>query len=254
MESLTRLNKYLVEVGYCSRRKADELIEKGLVSVNGIKAVLGQKINDSDSIKIAGIDIVADTKKIIIAYNKPKGVICTESDIEKNEKISDKIKEFGIDKRLFTIGRLDKDSTGLIIITNDGALSKEITTSKNEYEKEYEVRVSKPITNEFLFKMSNGLEIEVPDDKAIKNVKNNFIDNEKPMKLVKTKKCKVHRYGDELYRFSITITEGLNRQIRRMCRTLGYHVVDLKRIRIMKLKLGDLKVGQYKIINKKDIF
>ena len=229
-----RLNKRLVELGVCSRRNADKLIEAGKVKVNDRVAVLGEQINEDDNIEVDGEEVINDDEKILIAYNKPKGVICTESNVEKAEKISDKIKEFGFGKRLFTIGRLDKDTTGLILITNDGDLAREITNTHKDYEKEYEVRVNKVITGEFIRKMEQGVILH---------------DLNK-----KTKPCKIHRFGKEEYRFSITITQGLNRQVRRMCRELGYHVVDLKRVRIMKLKLGNLKTGEVKLIKKEDVF
>ena len=228
-----RLNKRLVELGVCSRRNADKLIEAGKVKVNGRVAVLGEQIDEADIIEVDGEEVINDDEKILIAYNKPKGVICTESNVEKAEKISDKIKEFGFGKRLFTIGRLDKDTTGLILITNDGDLAREITNTHKDYEKEYEVRVNKVITGEFIRKMEQGVILH---------------DLNK-----KTKPCKLHRFGKEEYRFSITITQGLNRQVRRMCRELGYHVVDLKRVRIMKLKLGNLKTGEFRVIKKSDL-
>ena len=228
-----RLNKRLVELGVCSRRNADKLIEAGKVKVNGRVAVLGEQIDEADNIEVDGEEVINDDEKILIAYNKPKGVICTESSVEKAEKISDKIKEFGFDKRLFTIGRLDKDTTGLILITNDGDFAKEITNTHKDYEKEYEVRVNKPINGDFIRKMEQGVILH---------------DFNK-----KTKPCKIDRFGKEEYRFSITITQGLNRQVRRMCRELGYHVVDLKRVRIMKLKLGNLKTGEFRVIKKNDL-
>lgn len=229
-----RLNKRLVELGVCSRRNADKLIEEGRVKVNGKLASLGEQVESDSIIEVSGKIIANDNKKILLAYNKPKGVICTESNVEKNEKISDKIKEFGFDKRLFTIGRLDKDTTGLILITNDGDLAKEITNTHKDYEKEYEVRVSKAITNEFLKQLQEGVYLNELNKK--------------------TKPCKVHRFGKEEYRFSITITQGLNRQVRRMCKELGYHVVDLKRVRIMKLKLGNLRVGEFREIVPEELF
>ena len=229
-----RLNKRLVEIGYCSRRNADKLIADGRVLVNGEVATLGMQVSDDDEIEIDGDILAKDDEKILIAYNKPRGVVCTESNVEKSPKISDKIAEFGIGKRLFTIGRLDKDSTGLILITNDGDLAREITNTHKDYEKEYEVRVNKPINGDFIKKMEQGVYLSEIDKK--------------------TKPCKIHRFGKELYRFSITITQGLNRQVRRMCKELGYHVVDLKRTRIMKLKLGSLATGDFKIINKSALF
>ena len=229
-----RLNKRLVELGYCSRRNADKLISEGRVKVNGNIAVLGEQVEGNDDIEVDNEIIAKDNEKILIAYNKPRGVVCTESNIEKSEKISDKIKEFGFGKRLFTIGRLDKDSTGLILITNDGDLAREITNTHRDYEKEYEVRVNKPITNDFLKKIEKGV--------ILKDINK------------MTKACKTHRFGLEEYRFSITITQGLNRQVRRMCKELGYHVVDLKRTRIMNLKLGNLKTGEFIVIDKSDLF
>lgn len=229
-----RLNKRLVELGYCSRRNADKLIEEGKVLVNGKIAVLGEQVELDDEIEIDGEIVSHDDEKILIAYNKPRGVVCTESKVEKSEKISDKISEFGFGKRLFTIGRLDKDSTGLILVTNDGDLAREITNTHNDYEKEYEVRVNKPISGEFISNMERGVFLSELNKK--------------------TKPCKIHRFGKELYRFSITITQGLNRQVRRMCKELGYHVVDLKRTRIMKLKLDNLKTGEYKLIKRNDLF
>lgn len=230
---MIRLNKKLVSIGYCSRRNADKLIESGRVYVNGKIAILGQTVNDDDEIIIDGDIISNNDEKIILAYNKPKGVICTESKVEKQTKISDLIKDFGIDKRLFTVGRLDKDTTGLIIITNDGELSKKITDTKNNYEKEYEVLVNKEITDEFVKSLEKGVYIEDLDRTTL------------PAKVKIDKKNKK--------RFNITITQGLNRQVRRMCRALGYHVYQLNRIRIMKLKLNDLKIGEYRYITKKEI-
>ena len=229
-----RLNKRLVELGYCSRRNADKLIEEGRVKVNGKVAILGEQVEVDDDIEVDGDMVVRDDEKILIMYNKPKGVVCTESNVEKSEKISDKIKEFGFGKRLFTVGRLDKDTTGLILITNDGDLAREITNTNKDYEKEYEVRVNRPITNDFLKKLEKGVILKELNKR--------------------TKPCKTHRLGLDEYRFSITITQGLNRQVRRMCKELGYNVVELKRTRIMNLKLGNLKIGEFKVIDKSDLF
>ena len=230
---MMRLNKKLVQIGYCSRRNADKLIESKRVLVNGKIAVLGQIVNDGDNIEIDGQDIALDDKKIILAYNKPKGVICTESKVEKQTKISDLIKDFGIDKRLFTVGRLDKDTTGLLIITNDGELSRKITNTKNNYEKEYEVLVNKDITKEFVEGLTKGVYLEELDTTTL------------PAKVKTNPKNKK--------KFNITITQGLNRQVRRMCMALGYRVYALNRIRIMNLKLKDLKIGEYRYITEKEI-
>ena len=229
-----RINKRLVELGFCSRRQADKLIEKGQVLINGKVASLGQDVLDTDKIEVSGKQLINNVKdKIILAYNKEKGIICTESKVEKQTKISDKIKEFGIDGRLFTVGRLDKDTTGLLIITNDGELTRYLTNAKNKVEKEYEVKVNKDITNDFINKAEKGVYIEELDKT--------------------TGKAKIKKLGKEKNRFSITITEGFNREIKRLCLALGYRVVELKRIRIKDLRLGDLQPGQYKYITRKDI-
>ena len=229
-----RINKRLVELGFCSRRQADKLIEKGQVLINGKVATLGQDVSDTDKIEVSGKQLINNVKdKIILAYNKEKGIICTESKVEKQTKISDKIKEFGIDGRLFTVGRLDKDTTGLLIITNDGELTRYLTNAKNKVEKEYEVKVNKDITNDFINKAEKGVYIEELDKT--------------------TGKAKIKKLGKEKNRFSITITEGFNREIKRLCLALGYRVVELKRIRIKDLRLGDLQPGQYKYITRKDI-
>ena len=229
-----RINKRLVELGYCSRRQADKLIERGQVLINGKIATLGQDVSDTDKIEVSGKQLINSVKdKIILAYNKEKGIICTESKVEKQSKISDKIKEFGIEGRLFTVGRLDKDTTGLLIITNDGALAKYLTDAKNKVEKEYEVKVNKDINNDFIKKAEKGVYIEELDKT--------------------TGKAKIKKIGNDKRSFSITITEGFNREIKRLCLALGYRVVELKRIRIKKLMLSDLPLGQYKYITKKDI-
>ena len=228
-----RLNKKLVLIGYCSRRKADEYIKNGKVTVNGKIATLGQIVDDNDIININGEEINQNSETIILAYNKPKGVICTESKIEKNTKISDLIKEFGFNKRLFTVGRLDKDTTGLIILTNDGDLAREITNTKNDYEKEYTVMVNKNINDDFVNNMSKGV--------YLKDLS------------VRTKKCIVKLDANKKNVFNIIITQGLNRQVRRMCNELGYRVISLKRVRIMNLKLNNLKEGEYREITKKEI-
>ena len=229
-----RLNKKLVELGVTSRRKADEMIERGLVSVNGELATLGTKVLDTDIIEVDGKVVKNDTSKIILMYYKEKGVICTESDAEKGIRISDKIKEFGFKKRLFTVGRLDKDTVGLIIITNDGDLSRDILNTKNNYEKEYEVIVNKEINADIKTGLENGVYLK---------------DLNKT-----TKKCKVKTYKDDKHKFNITITQGLNRQVRRMCEAFNLRVIKLKRVRIINLKLRDLKPGEFKVIKRKDIY
>ena len=229
-----RLNKRLVELGVCSRRNADKLIDEGRVKVNGKVAVLGEQVEATDDIEIDGDIVAKDDEKILIVYNKPAGVVCTESNVEKAERISDRIKDFGFGKRLFTIGRLDKETTGLILITNDGDLAKEITNTHKNYEKEYEVRVNKPINSDFVKKMESGVFLSELN--------------------IKTKPCIIKKHKGEACKFSITITQGLNRQVRRMCKELGYTVTELKRIRVMNCELGNLKIGDYKLIKKEDLF
>ncbi len=228
---MVRLNKKMSEIGYCSRRKADELIKSKKITVNGEIAKLGQLVSKDDIIEVNGEVIKKDDEKIILAYNKPKGVICTESKVEKNLKIADLIKKFNIDKRIFTVGRLDKDTEGLIILTNDGDLARDITNTKNDYEKEYEVRVDKNIDDNFIEKMEKGVYLTELN--------------------VRTKRCKIKKSGDKS--FYITITQGLNRQVRRMCKELGFRVTYLKRVRIINLKIEDLKVGEYRYIEREDI-
>ena len=228
---MVRLNKKMSEIGYCSRRKADELIKSKKITVNGEIAKLGQLVSKDDIIEVNGEVIKRDDEKIILAYNKPKGVICTESKVEKNVKITDLIKKFNIDKRIFTVGRLDKDTEGLIILTNDGDLARDITNTKNDYEKEYEVKVDKNIDDNFIEKMEKGVYLTELN--------------------VRTKRCKIKKNGDKS--FYITITQGLNRQVRRMCKELGFRVTYLKRVRIINLKIEDLKVGEYRYIEREDI-
>ncbi len=211
-----RLNKYLSEAGVCSRRAADDYIEKGLVKVNGNVAVMGQKVTNTDAVTFKGETVQKNDKTIILAYNKPIGLTCTAAQAD-----SDSIfKHINYPIRLQYVGRLDKDSQGLLLLTNDGDLSNAIQKSVNNHEKEYRVRVNKPVTEEFLNHMSNGV----------------------PVLDTVTKKCKVRKIDN--YSFTIILTQGLNRQIRRMCDYLGYKVVNLKRIRVCNIKLGNMRPGE----------
>lgn len=213
-----RLNKYISESGFCSRREADKLIENGRVTINGVKALMGTKVAKGDVVKVDGKSIGKVDELVYIALNKPVGITCTtEHKIKGN--IVDFVKH---KKRIFPIGRLDKDSQGLILLTNDGDIVNKILRAGNNHEKEYIVSVNKPITDEFINKMSKGVKI-------LGQV---------------TKKCFVKREGTNTFR--IILTQGLNRQIRRMCETLGYEVIKLKRIRIMNIDLGDLKTGAWR--------
>ena len=223
----TRINKYLSEVGYCSRRRADRLIEEGKVTINGKVPEIGTKVDDCDLIEVEGKRIEKSTKqkKIYLAFNKPVGIVCTTNREVEPDNIIDFIK---YPKRIFPIGRLDKWSEGLIFLTNDGDIVNKILRARNNHEKEYIVSVNRPINKEFIQSMSNGIEI-------LETI---------------TKNCFVKQMGAK--KFKIILTEGLNRQIRRMCESLGYRVQSLKRVRIMNIKL-DLPVGKYREFTKKEL-
>ena len=220
-----RINKYLSEVGFCSRRKADDFISDGRVYINGKPALLGSKVNIDDEISVDGEVIqYKDKKKVYIAFNKPVGVECTG-----NHKVKDNIIDFINHKeRLFTIGRIDKQSEGLILLTNDGDIVNNVLRAENRKEKEYIVTVNKKITTEFIDKMRKGVRIMGK----------------------MTRKCFVKKIHEN--RFKIILTQGMNRQIRRMCEVLGYRVTKLKRIRIMDIHL-DTKVGEYRNLNNEEI-
>jgi len=224
----TRINKYLSEVGYCSRRRADRLIEEGKVTINGKVPEIGTKVDDCDLVEVEGKRIEKSTKqkKIYLAFNKPVGIVCTTNREVEPDNIIDFIK---YPKRIFPIGRLDKWSEGLIFLTNDGDIVNKILRARNNHEKEYIVSVNRPINKEFIQSMSNGIEI-------LETI---------------TKNCFVKQIGAK--KFKIILTEGLNRQIRRMCESLGYRVQSLKRVRIMNIKL-DLPVGKYREFTKKELF
>ena len=220
-----RINKYLSEVGFCSRRKADDYISDGRVYINGKPALLGSKINIGDEISVDGEIIqYKDKKKVYIAFNKPVGIECTG-----NHKVKDNIIDYINHKeRLFTIGRIDKQSEGLILLTNDGDIVNNVLRAENRKEKEYIVTVNKKITTEFIDKMRKGVRI---------------------MGRI-TRKCFVKKIHEN--RFKIILTQGMNRQIRRMCEVLGYRVTKLKRVRIMDIHL-DTKVGEYRNLNNDEI-
>lgn len=220
-----RLNKFLSDAGYCSRREADRLVEQGAVKVNGKTAVMGQKVTINDSIMVKGKNISREEEQILIALNKPVGIECT-TDLNNPDNIVDFI---NFDKRVYPIGRLDKNSQGLILLTNDGSIVNNILKGSNYHEKEYVVTVDKPVTDDFIKKMSTGVRI---------------LDQvTRPCKVTKVKK----------YVFNIVLTQGLNRQIRRMCGELGYNVQKLKRIRIMNIELGNLPVGQYRKVTDSEL-
>jgi len=218
MESI-RINKYLSEAGVCSRREADKLIKEGRVSINGSHALLGSVVSEGHNLKKEG-------KKVLIAFNKPRGIVCTTKDPK--SKDVNIVEYINHPERIFPVGRLDKDSEGLILLSNDGDLSNRIMKARNYHEKEYEVEVDKPFDDEFLKKMSEG----VPILDAV------------------TRKCKLKRTGKTS--FNIVLTQGLNRQIRRMCEYFGYKVVKLKRIRIMNIRLGNIKPGTYRNVTEEE--
>ncbi len=222
----TRINKYLSEIGYCSRRQADKLIEQGRILVNSKEAIMGHKIQKDDVIHVDGEKIKKKkTKRIFIALNKPKGVVCTTNAGVEENNIIDFIK---FPERIFPIGRLDKTTTGLILLTNDGETANKILKTAYNNEKEYLVRVNRPISESVLKKMSEGVSILGK----------------------KTRKCKIEKL--KTTEFKIILTQGLNRQIRRMCEYFDFRVVSLRRVRIMNIKL-DIKEGKYRLLNDKEI-
>lgn len=225
MES-TRINKYLSEVGYCSRREADRLLEQGRITINGNKPELGTKVTDEDDICVDGKNIrKTDEKHVYIAFNKPVGIVCTTDAKREQDNIIDYINH---PKRIFPIGRLDKPSEGLILLTSDGDIVNKILRARNNHEKEYLVRVDHPITEDFLKKMRNGV----------------------PILDTVTRKCEVEQI--DTLQFRIVLTQGLNRQIRRMCEHLGYEVKKLKRISIMNIKL-DLAAGKWRDLTEEEM-
>jgi 23S rRNA pseudouridine2604 synthase len=224
-QTVTRINKYLSEIGYCSRREADRLIADGRVLVNGEPVEMGLKVSAEDKIVVNGEAISNPKNKLVyIAFNKPKGIVCTTDTRVEKDNIIDYI---NYSKRIFPIGRLDKASEGLIFLTNDGNIVNKILRARNNHEKEYIVTVNKPITKEFLDEMSNGV----------------------PILDTVTKKCFIKQTHKN--EFKIILTQGLNRQIRRMCEYLDYRVTELIRVRIMNVNL-DLKVGKWRYLSAKE--
>jgi 23S rRNA pseudouridine2604 synthase len=222
----TRINKYLSEVGYCSRRASDKLIDEGRVRINGQIPEKGTKVLPGDVVSVDGKTISEPKEDFIyIAFNKPIGIVCTTDTIREKNNI---IEFINYPKRIFPIGRLDKPSEGLIFLTNDGDIVNKILRARNNHEKEYEVTVNKPITNAFIQKMSKGI----------------------PILDTITRECYVKQNGS--YTFTIILTQGLNRQIRRMCEFLDYRVTKLKRVRIMNISL-DVPVGKWRYLDEDEI-
>ena len=222
-----RLNKYIAACGVCSRREADTLIFDGRVMVNGKAAEPGMQVSTEDIILVNGKEVTSNPK-VVLAYNKPVGVTCTEKDSFADRVIT---KEIDYQDRVTYAGRLDKQSEGLMILTNDGDLIQAMMKGANHHEKEYIVRVNKKITPEFIQKMKAGIFLSELN--------------------IKTRKCEVFKIDD--FTFQIILTQGVNRQIRRMCKELNYEVKALKRIRVMNILLGDLKEGEYRVIEGKEL-
>jgi len=224
-ENSINLNKYISSTGICSRREAEKLIISGQVTINGKPTQLGNRVFEGDEVKINGELLKTKPKTLYIAFNKPIGIVCTTDSKEKNN-IVDFINH---PQRLFPIGRLDKPSEGLIFLTNDGDIVNKILRAGNNHQKEYIVTVDKQITDSFIDKMSNGI----------------------PILGTVTKKCSVEKINNTT--FKIVLTQGLNRQIRRMCEYLNYNVTKLKRTRIMNVSLGKLKVGQWRELSSEEL-
>ncbi|MEO0583509.1 MAG: 23S rRNA pseudouridine(2604) synthase RluF [Bacteroidota bacterium] len=225
-EKRVRINKYLSEVGYCSRRAADKLIEQRRVTINGKVPEMGTKVGPGDEVRVNGKLITAkDDTPVYLAFHKPVGIVCTTDTRVEKDNIIDYI---GYPKRIFPIGRLDKMSEGLIFMTNDGDIVNKILRARNHHEKEYIVTVNKPIDQDFVRKMSNGI----------------------PILDTVTRKCYVEQMGKQ--KFKIILTQGLNRQIRRMCEYLDYRVTKLKRIRIMNVTL-DIPVGKWRPLTPREL-
>lgn len=228
MEETIRLNKFLSDAGICSRREADRLIEAGKVLVDGKRAEMGMRVGACQEIICDGKKVGGKEEPVFLAVNKPKGIVCTTSDKDRAENIVEFLK---YPKRVYPVGRLDKDSEGLLLMTNQGDIVNKILRAGNAHEKEYAVAVSRPVTEEFLKKMCEGVWLEELG--------------------VLTKPCRAWQTGP--HTFHIVLMQGLNRQIRRMCRALDYHVMNLKRVRIMNITLGTLKRGECRELTKEEL-
>lgn len=220
MDEQLRINKYLSSIGYCSRREADRLLEQGKIQVDGHTAQVGERIRKDQNITVNGIPVGEKPRDIVIAFNKPQGIVCTSSEKEKNNIID----YLHFPTRIYPVGRLDKDSTGLILLTNDGDLTDRILRGKNNHEKEYLVTVQKPLRPEIIHAMEQGV----------------------PILDTMTRPCQIVPIDSHTFR--IILTQGLNRQIRRMCEYFGYKVTTLKRVRVMNIHLGELKEGSWREI------
>lgn len=220
-----RLNKYLSEAGVCSRREADRLIESGKVTVDGVRAQTGMRVTPGQTVKVGRKIVSKQDEMILLAVNKPRGIVCTEERRERNSIV----RFLNYPVRVTYVGRLDKDSRGLLLMTNNGDIINKMMRAANYHEKEYKVTVDQEITPEFIRKMASGV----------------------PILDTVTRPCRVEKIGK--YTFSIILTQGLNRQIRRMCEALGYQVRDLVRVRVMNIRLGSLKEGEYRKVTDEEL-
>ncbi len=228
-ENGVRINKYLSEAGVCSRREADKMVEAGRVCIDGITAVSGSKVLDGQKVTLDGKNVKKEEEEIYLAFYKPKGIVCTTASEENGEKIKNVVEYINYDKRIYPVGRLDQASEGLLLMTNQGDVMEKILRSRYGHEKEYFVKVDHKVTDEFLKKMGQGV----------------------PILDTVTKPCKVWKEDD--YSFHIILTQGLNRQIRRMCEYFGYRVVHLRRDRIMNITLDGIKKGRYRKLTLREI-
>lgn len=226
-----RLNKYISDAGICSRREADRLIEAGKVRIDGQVATCGMKVSPGQTVTVGKKEIRGKNDMVVLAVNKPVGIICTE-DMRTKRNI---IRFLDYPVRVTYVGRLDKDSEGLLLMTNNGDIINRMMRAGNHHEKEYKVTVNKPVTDEFIKGMAAGVHIQ---------------DKEKGLDAV-TRPCQVEQIGK--YKFRIVLTQGLNRQIRRMSEAFGYQVTELKRVRIMNIHLGDLKPGEYRSLTDEEL-
>lgn len=216
-----RLNKYLAACGVCSRREADRLVEEGAVTINGIVAKPGDQVAATDLVCVRGKEVEQKKQRVVLAYYKPTGITCTQKDQHAEKTVADVLK---YPVRVTYAGRLDKESEGLLLMTNDGDLIDRMMRGANGHEKEYVVRVNREVTDLFLHQLTKGVYLE-----ELKQT---------------TRPCQAERIGK--YTFRIVLTQGLNRQIRRMCRAFQFHVISIKRVRVMNVELGDLKPGEYR--------
>lgn len=226
-----RINVFISSTGFCSRREADRLVQNGRVTIDNQIASIGMDVTDTNVVKIDGKVIGKQPDRVYIAFNKPRGIVSTTDQTKPNNIIN----YLNYPERIFPIGRLDKDTSGLILLTNDGMIVNKILRSENNHDKEYIVEVDKPISQDFIDKMQTGVEIYNPVQHAV----------------VKTKPAIIKKINNST--FNLIITQGLNLQIRRMCKQLGYNVKTLKRIRIINIKINDLKIGQWRYLTEKEI-